>query len=156
MSTKIDLATELAAVKAQLKEQTQQMAEMASMMKSMMSLAMPLLEEQMCKLYMEKVVEYAMWKSTHLRSWQPCMWELEDEYHRFQHRFAKQKRSAEREAAPHKYEAIMHKYEADKQNRIARMAEREADFQKYKAEKQERDAATQKRLAELWALKIDE
>jgi Fe2+ transport system protein B len=63
MSTEIDLATELAAVKAQLKEQTQQMAEMASMMKSMMSLAMPLLEEQARKLRNEKEAEAARKKA---------------------------------------------------------------------------------------------
>ena len=56
MSTEIDLATELAAVKAQLKEQTQQMAEM-------MSLAMPLLEEQTRKLRKEKEEEEARKKA---------------------------------------------------------------------------------------------
>ena len=62
MSSQIDLATELAAVKAQLKEQTRQMAEMASMMKSMMSQAMPLLEEQTRKLRKEKEEAKAAWE----------------------------------------------------------------------------------------------
>jgi hypothetical protein len=101
--------TELEIVKAQLKEQTRQMAEMASMMKSIMSLAMPLLEEQTRKLRKEKEAEaarkkeeeaeaareekakYAVRKRIHSDSWRPCMWELENEYNRFQHRFAEQK-----------------------------------------------------------------
>jgi len=68
MSTKMDLSTELAAVKALLKEQTQQMAEMASMMKSMMSFAMPLLEEQAHKLCMEKEAEAARKKAVEERA----------------------------------------------------------------------------------------
>jgi hypothetical protein len=116
MSTEIDLATELAAVKAQLKEQTQQMAEMASMMKSMMSLAMPLLEEQTRKLRNEKEAEaarkkeeeekaaleekakYAVWRMIHSDYLQSCMWELAGEYNRFQHRFAEQKVSKQKAA----------------------------------------------------------
>jgi hypothetical protein len=73
MSTEIDLATELAAVKAQLKEQTQQMAEMASMMKSMMSLAMPLLEEQTRKVRSEKEETRKRWKEEHKYYWSECM-----------------------------------------------------------------------------------
>jgi len=119
MSTEIDLATELAAVKVQLKEQTQQMVEMASMMKSMMILAMPLLEEQTRKLRKEKEAEaarkkeeeaeaareeeakYAMWKRRHSDYWQDCMGELEDEYNRFQHRFAEQNAAKKNAATKH-------------------------------------------------------